>query len=279
MASSLWVTNPDSDVHRDGWRSSVDPSASASTWGSTTEPSTAASRRSRRSAAFKVSMRAVTSASIESGVAAPRVMPVRMSSSRNRGLVMPRARRSSRLSSSKRSSAAAAARASGLRLGGQWADLDADRLVVSSSAKVGVVLPAQRDQQPGPIDDPPSDGGEQVVGGLVEPVGVVDLEHDRSGERRASGGRSTTSRSFVARLAGSMRSTSGVIGVSAPNAIARSGSHGSSSGAASTTCDAINRPAVAGLADRSIPKSWRSMVDARSTGCPASRDHPWPSGR
>ncbi len=35
-------------------------------------------------------MRAVTSASIESGVAAPRVMPVRTSSRRNSGLVMPR---------------------------------------------------------------------------------------------------------------------------------------------------------------------------------------------
>ncbi len=73
-------------------------------------------------------------------------------------------------------------------------------------------------------------------------------------------------RSFAARFTGSMRSTSGLIGTSAPKAMPSSGSHGIISGALSITQVAISRPADPGEAERSMPARSRSMVDTAKYG-------------
>ncbi len=62
-------------------------------------------------------------------------------------------------------------------------DVDACDVVGEVGERL-VALPSQGDQQPRPSGDPAPDRCEQLLGCLVEAMGVVDPEHDRAGDRR-----------------------------------------------------------------------------------------------
>ena len=204
-------------------------SASESRLASTTEPSTAASRSSSRSAALSMSIRAVTRASMESGVAAPSWSPARINSRRNKGFVTPRSRSPSISSSSAISPAASAAyaseRMSSASNGPRTSITQLSALLAklsTSTLRRAVSNQGRFHTRRATAAKSSSDASSsRWASSTTMRVGPSSVAVSTS---------TTTSRSFPARFAGSTLSTAGVMGTSAPKAMASSGSHSAVSG-------------------------------------------------